>query len=159
MRRKDREITDEIQIDEIIRRCDCCRLGFNDNGGAYIVPLSFGYEKRDGKRFFYFHSAGEGRKIDLIKSGGSVGFEMDCGYTLHKANAADDPCGCSAAFSSVIGTGRAELLTGTEEKIHGLQCLMRHTAGMDGCEFAPEMLERVCVIRLEVREISCKVHL
>ena len=45
MRRKDREITDEAKIDEIILNCNCCRLGFNDGGKVYIVPLSFGYSR------------------------------------------------------------------------------------------------------------------
>lgn len=156
MRRKDREITDENKIDEIIGRCECCRLGFNSSEGAYIVPLSFGYEKRDGKRYFYFHSAAEGRKIDLIRSGGNIGFEMDCGYQLHTGDAA---CDYTAAFSSVIGTGRAEILSGEADKIHGLERLMEHTAGLNGCRFQPEMLAQVCVFRLEVTELSCKVHL
>lgn len=156
MRRKDREITDEKQIDEIIRRCHCCRLGFNDNGEVYIVPLSFGYEHSDGKRCFYFHSAAEGRKIDLIKRGGSVGFELDCGYQLHTA---DDACGYTAAFSSVIGSGRAELLIDEADKIYGLERMMEHTAGLEGCTFSAEMLAQVCVFRLEVTQLSCKVHL
>lgn len=156
MRRKDREINDEKQIDEIIEKCDCCRLGFNSEDGAYIVPLSFGYEKQYGRRYFYFHSAAEGRKIDLIKIGGKVGFELDCGYQLHTA---DSACGYTAAFSSVIGTGRVELLTETDDKIYGLGRLMKQAAGLEGCEFSPEMLAQVCVFRLEVTELSCKVHL
>ena len=75
MRRKDREITDEAKIDEIISRCNCCRIGFNDSGEVYIVPLNFGYVKQDGRRTFYFHSAKDGRKIDLVKEGYEVGFE------------------------------------------------------------------------------------
>lgn len=47
MRRKDREVTDEAKIDEIISRCNCCRIGFNDSGEVYIVPLNFGFVKRD----------------------------------------------------------------------------------------------------------------
>ena len=43
MRRKDREVTDRGMIHEIIDRCMCCRIGFNDEGQVYIVPLSFGY--------------------------------------------------------------------------------------------------------------------
>ena len=50
MRRKDREVTDEARIDEIISRCNCCRIGFNDSGEVYIVPLNFGYVKQDGRR-------------------------------------------------------------------------------------------------------------
>jgi len=30
MRRKDREVLDETKIDEFIRNCDCCRIGFYD---------------------------------------------------------------------------------------------------------------------------------
>ena len=43
MRRKDREVLDETKIDEFIRNCDCCRIGFYDkeNDEVYIVPLNF----------------------------------------------------------------------------------------------------------------------
>ena len=54
MRRKDREVTDDGTIDEIIRSAHCLRLGLVDNGIAYIVPMSFGFENREGKRIFYF---------------------------------------------------------------------------------------------------------
>ena len=77
MRRKDREVTDESRIDGIIRRCSCCRLGFSDGGEVYIVPMNFGFVKRDGKRVFYFHSAKEGRKVELLKNGCDVGFGQD----------------------------------------------------------------------------------
>ena len=46
MRRKDREVTDEKKIMEIISQCYCCRLGFIDKGAVYIVPLNFGFEKK-----------------------------------------------------------------------------------------------------------------
>ena len=57
MRRKDREIGDPEKINEMIRACHCCRLGFQDVEDVYIVPLNFGFEERDGKRIFYFHGA------------------------------------------------------------------------------------------------------
>ena len=38
MRRSDREVTDLQTIKEIIRACDCCRLGLCDAGKVYIVP-------------------------------------------------------------------------------------------------------------------------
>ncbi len=63
MRRNDSEITDRKDIDGIIRRCRVCRLAMCDGSQPYIVPLSFGY---DGS-FLYFHTAREGRKIDIIK--------------------------------------------------------------------------------------------
>lgn len=62
MRRADREVTDQAKIQDIMDRCTCCRIGFNDDGKVYIVPLNFGYQKKENKYVFYFHGAHEGRK-------------------------------------------------------------------------------------------------
>ena len=155
MRRQDREVLQPEQIDAIIESCDCLRLGLNAEDGAYIVPLNFAYVPGKPAKF-YFHSAKEGRKTDLLKNGCDVGFEMDCGYQLHPGEV---PCDCYAEFSSIIGTGHAEIVAGDEDKIQGLQSLMKQAAGKENCEFRPEMLAAVCVFRLEIDKLSCKVHL
>ncbi len=51
MRRKEREITEQAKINEIIQNCDCLRLALADEGAPYIVPVSFGYveEEKDRK--------------------------------------------------------------------------------------------------------------
>ena len=77
MRRKDREVTDNYEINKIINFCQIIRLAFADSVAPYIVPLNFGFEEKDGKRIFYFHGAKEGRKLDLIKKLGVAGFEAD----------------------------------------------------------------------------------
>ena len=82
MRRKDREITDRKKIDDMIRSCHCCRLGFCDEGTAYIVPLNFGYVSEEEKQVFYFHGAKEGRKLELIRKYHRAGFELDTAYQL-----------------------------------------------------------------------------
>lgn len=107
MRRSDREITESQQIEKIISSCHCCRIGFYDHDGVYIVPLNFGYEKHGEKRYLYFHSASTGRKIDLIKTGLPVGFEMDTNYELKEA---ENACGFSAKFQSIIGTGNISFI-------------------------------------------------
>ena len=156
MRRKDREITDNGKIREIIAGCECCRLGLVDNGRAYIVPLSFGEVEHEGKYTFYFHGAKEGRKLDLIRQNGWAGFEMDRGYTLHGA---DTACSHSAAFESIIGGGTVTIVETEEEKRAGLQAIMAHATGKTDWEFDSRMVDSVCVIRLDVDELSCKVHL
>lgn len=156
MRRKDREVTDQKKIDEIIRACRCCRLAFCDQGRAYIVPLNFGYEGQAGKRVFYFHSAWEGRKLELIRQTGWAGFEMDTNYKLHESEIA---CGYSARFQSVIGGGRVSIVETAAEKREGLQIIMRLQTGRDQWEFEDKIVEMVCVFRLEVEELSCKEHL
>lgn len=156
MRRSDREITDPAKIRDIISRCHCCRLGLSDDGGCYIVPLSFGYEERGEKRLFYFHSAKEGRKLRLIAAAPRVGFELDCGYLLHEN---DVPCKNSAAFESIIGTGTVHVVTEPEEARNGLLSILRHTSGKSDWTLPRGAEESVCVLRLDVETLTCKVHL
>lgn len=155
MRRKDREIVDRNRIAEIISRCHCCRLAFCDNDAPYIVPMNFGYEQAGNQFVFYFHSATEGRKIGLIRQGNPVGFELDTNYMLHEA---DQPCGYSARFQSIIGTGDVLFLTDNEDKKHALSQIMLHNTGKTEWDFPEKMLNAVAVFKLVVKEFSCKEH-
>lgn len=156
MRRKDREITDISKIYDIISKCHCCRVGFNDGGEVYIVPLNFGFVSSDDGDTFYFHGAGEGRKIDLIKKNPCVGFELDRNYKLHEADIA---CGHSARFQSVIGNGVISIVTDQEERYRGLSAIMEHTTGKTGWEFNHQKMNAVCVFKIVVQKMSCKEHL
>lgn len=155
MRRKDREITDTARIEAIISACSCCRLGFNDGGEVYIVPLNFGWEKENGAYRFYFHGAREGRKIALLEGAPRVGFEMDCSYALRIGELAGN---CTASFSSIIGVGRARLVDDGDEIRRGLLSIMRHNTGRSDWSFNEDMLRAVRVFRLDVEALSCKVH-
>ena len=155
MRRKDREITDPEKIDTILADCTCCRLAFCDGGRPYIVPLSFGFAWEDGGRVFYFHGAKEGRKIDLIRAGGTVGFELDTGYALREA---DSACGFSCRFQSVIGTGVIRPVTDPEEKRRGLACIMGHLSGQTDWDFPDQAVGETAVFRLDVMGMTCKEH-
>ncbi|MBP3485907.1 MAG: pyridoxamine 5'-phosphate oxidase family protein [Oscillospiraceae bacterium] len=155
MRRTDREITDPKTITAIIRRCDCCRVGFAAPEGVYIVPLSFGYEEAEGRRTFYFHGAPEGRKFDLIQSCPTVGFELDTDYALHET---DSACGYSCRFQSVIGTGVIRPVTDPAEKRQGLACIMDHLSGRADWDFPDQAVRSTAVFRLDVADMTCKAH-
>lgn len=155
MRRKDREVTDAAKIKAVISACHCCRLGFADEGSVYIVPLNFGFEERAGRYTFYFHGAKEGRKVELARRGGSVGFELDTGFALQESRAA---CGYSAQYQSVIGTGTISILENAAEKRRGLQAIMRHNTGKSDWTFPEESVNGVCILKLEVETLSCKEH-
>ena len=155
MRRKDREITDPETIQQILSSCRCCRLGLCDQGKAYIVPLNFGCALGDGTYVLYFHGAQEGRKIDLIRKTGWAGFEMDTGYQL---NEADQACGYSAAFQSIIGGGRVSFIEDPEEKKKALCCIMAHNTSRSDWVFPEAALKATCVYKLDVEELSCKEH-
>ena len=155
MRRKDREVTDFAKIENIISRCTCCRIGFQDDGEVYIVPLNFGYEAKGDTYIFYFHGAKEGRKINLIKKNPIVGFEMDTDYALNEADLA---CGYSARFQSIIGSGVVSIVSEIEEKKLGLSLLMEHNTGKKNWNFDEKMVNAVTVFKLEVAKMSCKEH-
>ena len=155
MRRKDREVTDSTKIADIISRCTCCRIGFDDDGEVYIVPLNFGYQTKENTYTFYFHGANEGRKIDLMKKNPNVGFEMDTDYALHEA---DYACGHSARFQSIIGNGIVSIVSETEEKKLGISLLMEHNTGKRDWDFDEKMVNAVSVFKLEVTKMSCKEH-
>lgn len=155
MRRKDREITDQAVIKKIFYDCHCCRLGFNDKGSVYIVPLNFGYEEIEDKHILYFHSASEGRKIDLIKTTGYVGFELDTNFQLNTGKTA---CEYSAKFQSIIGTGNVSIIENRDQKIHALCCIMQHYTDKNSWDFSPAMIDQTTVFKLDVAELSCKEH-
>lgn len=155
MRRKDREIIDPKRIDEIIENCDCCRIALADDKVPYIVPLSFGYERVNNKSYFYFHCAREGHKIDLLKKNHNVGFELDTAHALGKAEIA---CKYTYMFQSVIGQGAISMVNDKQEKISGLQKVMKHYSHKSDWQFDDKILDMMLVLRLEVNEMSCKEH-
>lgn len=158
MRRDDREVKDENKIDDIIEKCKCCRIGFYDNekSQVYIVPLNFGYVKKECQRIFYFHCAKEGRKIELIQKNSKVGFELDTNYQLKEAKIA---CGYSAYFQSIIGNGKIYFVTNYEEKRTGLNSIMEHNTGKSNWSFDEKMLNSVCVFKLVIEVLSCKENI
>ena len=156
MRRRDREITDNEKIKEIIKACDCCRLGLNDNGKVYIVPLNFGFIEENENYTFYFHGARTGRKLDIIKQNNYAGFELDTNHKIYTKG--DKACDYTARFQSIIGNGKIEIIEDSQEKMKALLELMKHNTGKIEWEFDERMLKAVCVFKLVVEEMSCKEH-
>ncbi len=148
MRLKEREITDNAEIEKIIKGASICRIGLVDNDEPYIVPVCFGYEKNA----LYFHGALAGRKVKLIRKNNRVCFEMETGVAIVGG---DEPCGWTAKYRSVIGVGRACILQGDEEKAHGLKVIMRQYSEKD-FNFPKERLDSVLVVRIDVESITGK---
>ena len=148
MRKKEKEVTGIEEIEEIIKKAEICRIGLVDDDEPYIVPVCFGYEGNT----LYFHSAPEGRKIDLIKKNNRVCFEIDTDVEIVSA---EKPCGWTVRYRSVIGVGRAVILEKNEEKRHGLNVIMRQYSGnTPGLEF--EKLDLASVIKIEIEHIAAK---
>jgi len=153
MRRADREITDYSKIEEFIAQEQILRVAFWDEGEIYIVPVNYGYTCKENAYTFYFHGAKAGRKYALSSENPKVGFEIDGKYKLLTGEAA---CEFSAEFQSVIGTGRISLVTEREEKIKGLNTIMKQTSKRENWTYEEQMLSAVAVFRLDVEKMSCK---
>ena len=148
MRRKDKEIADKSEIESIIRKSLVCRLGLADNGTPYIVPLCFGYKDNS----LYFHSAKEGRKIEILKRNNEVCFEFDDNLEVQAGKAA---CDWGMKYRSVIGYGRASFVEDSEEKRKALDVIMAQYA--DGVfEYSEKVLGKALVIKVEIESMTGK---
>lgn len=155
MRRKEREITEQSELQEVLASSKIMRVGFNDEGKIYIVPVNFGFEYSDEKLFLYFHGARDGRKFSLIQKGGNVGFEMDFGYQLKTGEIA---CSYSAYYSSIIGEGEISEITDNSEKKKALNLIMFNATGKGDWNFPSIMMMKVGVFKIEVSSFSGKSH-
>ena len=153
MRRKDREITEPAEIIEVMERCDVVRIGLNDDGYPYILPLNFGLDAEDGRVRLYFHSALTGHKLDLIAKDDRVSFEMD---TKHELGYDPDKGYCTYYYESVMGKGRISIIEDENEKMEALQKLMDHYHPGKNAWFNPAAMQRTVVYLLDVEEITGK---
>lgn len=148
MRRKKQEIGNREELNGIFREADVCRLAMMDGSVPYIVPLNFGY--RDNA--LYFHSAGEGKKIDLLRSSPEVCFELEAGVTIVPGKEA---CKWGVSYRSVVGYGRAEFVTDADEKRRGLDAIMAHYSD-DKFEYSDENLRRTTVFKVVIGSMTGK---
>jgi nitroimidazol reductase NimA-like FMN-containing flavoprotein (pyridoxamine 5'-phosphate oxidase superfamily) len=149
MRRSEKEILGREEIDGIIRDSRVCRLGLARDNVPYIVPVCFGY---DGT-FIYFHTAGEGQKIDFMEANDSVCFEFE-----GNVNVIGNPtssCKWSMGFESIIGHGRVQELIGEEDKIAGLGWIMAQYSDRTW-EMTGKMVAGVRVWRINIQTVTGK---
>jgi len=148
MRRKDKEIADRAEMESIIRESTICRLALADNEQPYIVPLSFGYKDNA----LYFHSAAEGKKIDILRKNKKVCFEFDVGSEIKTGKTA---CEWGMKYRSVIGFGNASFLEDPDSKQAALDIIMQQYS--DGSfAYSEKILKKTLVIKVEITHMTGK---
>jgi len=148
MRRKEKEITDKTAIESIILRSSVCRLALSEDNHPYIIPLCFGYKENS----LYFHSAPEGRKLEIIRSNKRVCFEFDIDYRIVEAQEA---CGWSMNYRSVIGFGKASVIDDPDEKIKAMNAIIQHYTGKP-LPYSEAKLKDTVIIKVEIESITGK---
>ncbi|MEX1308485.1 MAG: pyridoxamine 5'-phosphate oxidase family protein [Eubacteriales bacterium] len=149
MRRKDREITDRSEIDQILKEAEVLHLALNDNGTPYALCVNFGY---DGEAL-YIHGANAGRKIDILNENPIVCFQAYTDYAMVVKKKASH---FTARYRSVVGMGKAEFITTSEDKRYGLDVLMKGCAPGEEYSFGDEVVGRTAVIKIAIESITGK---
>ena len=156
MRRAEREVSRAEDIIEMLGRCECLRVAFFAEPAPYIVPLCFGFDAHSGGLTLYFHSAPEGRKMDLMRAHPRVGFEAEASY---RVAAGDSPCGHTAAYESVVGEGCAYALESPEDKLRAMRLILGHY-GLAGAEsLTSRDLAKTALIAIRVESVTGKRNL
>ena len=153
MTKRERQVTDEKQILQILDTAKVLHLGLAVNNEPYVVPLNYGYTMEDGKLTLYMHSALRGKKLDMIRENPNVFFEIDC--DMEPFGEGDIPCQYGMVYSSVMGKGKATIVEDVEEKIRAMKVLMKTQTQKD-FQFNDRLVSIVAVIRIDVAEYTAK---
>ena len=148
MRRKDKEIKDKADIEQIVKKARVCHLALAADNQPYVVPLSFGY--RAG--VVYVHSAREGRKIDMLKANPRVCLAFSNPGEIVRG---ETSCKWGQQFESVIAFGKAKLVEDEAEKRAGLDTIMEHYGGQGG-DYPENKLKMTAVVAVTLDETTGK---
>lgn len=148
MRRKDKQINDIAAIEDILSKASVCRLGLCENNQPYVVPLCFGYKDNT----LYFHCAGQGKKLDILRKNNNVCFEVDIERELIKA---DQACDWGMKYKSVIGFGKAVFIKDVEQKRKALDIIMQQFS-KDTFEYSSNTIKNIVVIKVKIESMTGK---
>jgi hypothetical protein len=149
MRRLEKEIKDEKEIAKIIQNAAVCRIALVDGDHPYIIAVNFACHEN----YLYFHSAKEGRKIDILRKNNNVCFAIDVDVEIVRG---DIVCGWGTKYKSVIGFGKAFFLEKREEKMKALDYLMEKFDGREPFIYREDALEKVLVIEIRIEKVTGK---
>ena len=147
MRRHD--ITSETELLDIIRRCQVCHLAMVDEDGLpYMIPMNFGISEG----VIYMHGAQHGKKISILRNKPSVCINFSTDHLLRYQNEGV-ACSWSMKYRSVLVYGKAEFITGPDEKIAALNIIMAQYSDKI-FKFNPPSVREVSVWRIVIDKME-----
>lgn len=152
MRRKDREVTRADEIRRILDSCKTACVAMIDGDTPYVVPLSYGYELTGDRLVLYFHSAKEGRKLDVFRRNNRVCFTI---FSEGESLLSENPCNSGYYFSSVIGNGAVEIIDDPNEKRVALQKMYERQTGRT-VEFTEAQANLIAALKIVSADYTAK---
>lgn len=152
MRRQDRQINDEGEIAEILKKCRYAAIAMCSGGVPYIVTLSYGYDEQ--KKVLYMHTGLKGHKIDILRDNPAV-----CATVIDDQGYIMDECG--HGYRSVVIEGKITFVEKLEEKISGMETILNHleenpTIVRERSLKNPDIYSGISILRLEMETITGK---
>lgn len=117
MNRKDKQITDQSVLTDILKRGKHTTIAMCGGDEPYIATLNYGYDR--DKNTLYFHCSTKGLKLDFINQNPSVCATVieDGGYKMGE---------CDQAYRSVVLWGKMHVVENLEEKKHAIKIMLNH---------------------------------
>ena len=152
MTKRERQVTDEEQIRQILDNGKILHLGLAVDNEPYVVPMNYGYAFEGEKLVIYLHSSVRGKKLDMIQANPRVFFEIDCDIQPFEGKL---PCQYGVSYSSVMGKGIARIVDDVAQKKQAMTILMKTQTGKDFL-FDDKLVGIVTVIRVDVEAYTAK---
>lgn len=150
--------TDHGVINWVMDHCKILHLGLTVAGTTYVVPVNYGYnEDPHGHYTIFIHGTNDGQKAAALDKEPVIGFESDGGheqltYTPPVASA------FGPAYRSIMGKGKVTRIQDNQEKLVGLKTIIHHYVRDIPAIVNPDDLDHVAVWKIEVDDISARVH-
>lgn len=152
MNRKDKEITEQNALSEILKRGKFISIAMCRDNEPYLVTLNYGY---DGERkALYFHCALEGLKLDFIRANPHVCAQVieDRGYKTGE---------CDHAYRSIVFWGTMHTVEDLQEKKRAIDVLLNHLEDdpdrvREKSLKTDDVYREVGILRLDIDEMTGK---
>jgi nitroimidazol reductase NimA-like FMN-containing flavoprotein (pyridoxamine 5'-phosphate oxidase superfamily) len=151
LRRTDRELTDEGEIERVLIKARYLTLAMCRENRPYLVALNHGFDSEE--HCFYFHCAGSGRKIDVLRTNPYV-----WGMVIEDHGYLDGAC--DHTYRSVMFAGTVTFLDDDSDKRRALEVMIRQQESNPEKVMAelliPSQVEAVTIGRIDIEELSAK---
>ncbi len=150
MRKKDREITDPSEMEQILKRGEIISVAMCQGDQPYVLPFNYGFLNG----LIYIHSARKGFKLEVLAKNPKVSFNIITGVQLLPA---DHPQDCSVAYSSVVGFGQVRMVDDPAEKLAALEAVMvQYYPKNDTWDYPEKVVDACTVWCIEIEHLTGK---
>ena len=151
MRRNDKIITDQAQLEQIIQDAPYVVLGFQTEAEPYLLPIDFAY----ANGYLYFHCAKEGRKLELLAKNKHVSLLfVNYGGLIHPENPTQ-ACQFSTKYKSVMAQGVCEEIEALDEKERAMRLIIAKL-GIKQLPMPEAVLAKTCLYKVKIQALVGK---